>query len=129
MDFGATVRAILTTTCGSDLRKARPSMPLPDLEPAERAALAADLERAFGIALAPDDVGHMETVRDVLQCVRLRRWTQRTDAPVLHLAEQPLRPASGMQPMPTEMAQRSRERFADRLAGTGTAAVARLRRS
>ena len=81
MDFGDSVRALLSERCGDEFRTARPSTPLPDLDPAARAALATALERTFAIRLADADLEHLETVRDVIQCIRLRRWTQRTDTP------------------------------------------------
>ena len=81
MDFGATVREILSTSCGSDLRRARPGTPLPILESAGALrALAANLELAFGIEIAEPDLAHLHTVRDVLQCVRLRLWEKRVAA-------------------------------------------------
>ena len=93
MDFGDTVRALLSERCGDEFRSARPSTPLPELDPAARTALATALERTFAIHLADDDLEHLETVRDVFQCIRLRRWTQRTDTPApLH------RPAAAAAP-------------------------------
>jgi acyl carrier protein len=81
MDFGDTVRALLAERCGDDFRIARASTLLPDLDATARADLATALERTFAIRLADDDLEHVETVRDVMQCIRLRRWTQRTDTP------------------------------------------------
>jgi acyl carrier protein len=78
MHFGATVREILTASCGRDLRDASPSTPLPALDSAVTLrTLAANVELAFGIEMQPDDLPRLRTVRDVLRCIRLRRWEQR----------------------------------------------------
>jgi hypothetical protein len=77
MHFGDTVREILTASCGRDMRDASPRTPLPALDsPATLRTLAANLEVAFGIELGGADLAQLHTVRDVLQCVRLRRWEQ-----------------------------------------------------
>jgi hypothetical protein len=77
MHFGDTVREILTASCGRDMRDASPRTPLPALDtPATLRTLAANLEVAFGIELGETDLARLHTVRDVLQCVRLRRWEQ-----------------------------------------------------
>ncbi len=74
MSFGATVREILTASCGCDLRSASATTAVPlDSATASR-MLAANLELAFGIAIPEPDLRHLHTVRDVLQCVRLRLW-------------------------------------------------------
>jgi hypothetical protein len=78
MHFGDIVREILTASCGRDLRSASQGTPLPGLDsPATLRTLAANLELAFGIEVGEHDLVHFRTVRDVLQCVRLRRWERR----------------------------------------------------
>ena len=78
MHFGATVREILTASCGRDLREAAPATRLPSLDaPVTLRTLAANLELTFGIELVEDDLARLHTVRDVLRCVRLRRWERR----------------------------------------------------
>jgi len=78
MHFGETVREILSASCGSDFRGARPSTALPATESAGALrTLAADLESAFGIEISEPDLAHLHTVRDVLQCVRLGLWRNR----------------------------------------------------
>ena len=47
-----------------------------------------EAERSFNIALSPEDVSHLTTVRAVLQCVRLRRWERELVA-----QDQPMTPA------------------------------------
>ncbi len=80
MHFGAAVRDVLSTTCGSDLRGARARTVVPALQsPATQRLLAVKLEAAFGVAIPPVDLRHLTTVRDVLQCVRLRRWAARVE--------------------------------------------------
>jgi acyl carrier protein len=75
MHFGENVREIVSASCGKDLRAARSRTVLPGIDsPEVQRRLAANLERAFGISLSPEDVTHLTTVRAVLQCVRLRRW-------------------------------------------------------
>jgi hypothetical protein len=75
MHFGAAVRDVLSTTCGSDLRAASARTVVPALQsPATQRRLAANLRAAFGVAIPVVDLRHLSTVRDVLQCVRLRRW-------------------------------------------------------
>ena len=81
MSFGETVREILAASCGSDLRDASATAPLPELRSeAVQRTLAANLELAFGIQIAEGDVAHFRTVRDVMQCVRLRSWERRATA-------------------------------------------------
>jgi hypothetical protein len=81
MYFGENVREIVSLSCGRDLRSARSRTPLPGIEsPEVQKRLAANLERSFDIALSPDDVSHLTTVRAVLQCVRLRRWEREAAA-------------------------------------------------
>ena len=82
MNFGDSVRNILSASYGADLRRASPTTPLPEPagDPACRRVLAANLELAFGITIPPPDLEHWETVRDVMQCVRLRLWEKRTAA-------------------------------------------------
>jgi hypothetical protein len=74
MSFGATVREILTASCGCDLRSASAATAVPLDSPGTTRTLAANLELAFGIAIPAPDLAHLRTVRDVLQCVRLRLW-------------------------------------------------------
>jgi hypothetical protein len=77
MHFGATVREILTASCGHDFRNARATTVVAlESEAAER-TLAANLELTFGITIRDRDLRELRTVRDVLQCVRLRLWEQR----------------------------------------------------
>jgi hypothetical protein len=94
MHFGATVREILTASCGHDLREASPGTPLPGLDaPATLKTLAANLELTFGIEVGEPDLARLHTVRDVLQCVRLRRWEGRvTGAPGTTADTRPARP-------------------------------------
>lgn len=77
MHFGDTVREILTASCGQDLRAASAATAIPLDVPGTTRALAANLELAFGIAIPEHDFRHLRTVRDVLQCVRLRLWERR----------------------------------------------------
>ncbi len=94
MSFGETVREILAASCGSDLRDASASAPLPELHSdAVLRTLAANLELAFGIHIANDDLRHFHTVRDVMQCVRLRAWERRTTAEAGAAVGTPARPA------------------------------------
>jgi len=80
MHFGAAIRDVLSTTCGSDLRAASPRTVVPGLEsPVTQRRLAANLEAAFGVVIPDADLPHLATVRDVLQCVRLRRWEARVE--------------------------------------------------
>lgn len=81
MSFGEAVREILAASCGSDLREAKATAPLPELrsETVQR-TLKANLELAFGIQIDEGDVAHFRTVRDVMQCVRLRAWERRATA-------------------------------------------------
>ncbi len=109
MHFGATVREILTASCGRDLRDASASTSLPALDaPATLKTLAANLELAFGIELPERDLTRLHTVRDVLQCVRLRRWEER-----IRTAEAPQPHASLGAPRPVFMTptRDPRERF------------------
>lgn len=83
MHFGATVREILSASCGNDFRKARAGTPLPSVESGGTLrTLGANLGLAFGIAISEPDLAHLRTVRDVLQCVRLRLWEKRVAARV-----------------------------------------------
>jgi len=80
MHFGAAIRDVLSTTCGSDLRAASPRTVVPGLEsPVTQRRLAANLQAAFGVAIPAADLPHLTTVRAVLQCVRLRRWEARVE--------------------------------------------------
>jgi hypothetical protein len=80
MHFGAAVRSVLSTTCGSDLGQARGDTVIPELRsPETQRILAANLARAFGVAIPDRDLDRLITVRDVLQCVRLHRWVLRVD--------------------------------------------------
>ena len=82
MSFGDTVREILAASCGTDVRDASATSPLPELRSeAVQRTLAANLEIAFGIQIAEGDLAHLRTVRDVMQCVRLRAWERRATAP------------------------------------------------
>ena len=75
MHFGALVRDVLSRSCGSDLRAARARTVVPALRsPETQQVLAANIARVFGVAIPAADLDRMTTVRDVLQCVRLRRW-------------------------------------------------------
>jgi hypothetical protein len=105
MHFGDNVREIVSLSCGRDLRAARSRTPLPGIEsPDVQRRLAANLERSFDIALSPEDVSHLTTVRAVLQCVRLRRWERE--------AEQHLASAQAAALATSELATTLRERFA-----------------
>jgi hypothetical protein len=78
MHFGESVREILAQTCGSELRHAGPHATLPGVDdPTVARALVANLELAFQIRLSDDDRDQLRCVRDVLRCVRLRRWEAR----------------------------------------------------
>jgi len=80
MHFGATVRELLSTTCGEDLRHAKAHRVIDALESARaRSRLGANIAATFGVHVAADDLARLTTVRDVLQCIRLYRWTQRVD--------------------------------------------------
>jgi hypothetical protein len=80
MHFGDNVREIVSLSCGRDLRTARSRTPLPGIEsPEVQERLATNLERSFDIALSPEDVQHLTTLRSVLQCVRLRRWEREAE--------------------------------------------------
>jgi len=81
MRFGSRIREVLTTSCGVDFRMSSPRTAL-DLEDTAHArqTLMSHLELAFGIHVSEEDVAHLQTVRDLLQCVRLRLWEQRVDA-------------------------------------------------
>jgi acyl carrier protein len=75
MHFGESVREVVSKSCGKDLRAARSRTELPGIDsPEVQRRLVANLERSFDIALSPEDVAHLTTLRAVLQCVRLRRW-------------------------------------------------------
>lgn len=87
MDFGESVRDVVSLSCGKDMRAARSRATLPGIDsPEVQRRLAANLERSFDITLSPEDVAHLTTVRAVLQCVRLRRW-EREHAPDEQAAE------------------------------------------
>ena len=104
MHFGDNVREIVSLSCGRDLRAARSRTPLPGIEsPEVQRRLAANLERSFDIALSPEDVEHLTTVRAVLQCVRLRRWERE--------AEQHLASAQAAALATSELATALRDRF------------------
>src|SRR6185295_4843469 len=93
MHFGAAIRDVLSTTCGTDLRAASARTAVPGLEsPVTQRRLAADLEAAFGVAIPAADLPHLTTVRDVLQCVRLRRWEARVDRRAADAACSPVHP-------------------------------------
>lgn len=78
MHFGATVRDIISASCDTDLRAASARTPLPEpRSPETLRLLAVNLELAFGVAIPDSDLAHFETVSDVLQCVRVRRWAWR----------------------------------------------------
>jgi hypothetical protein len=77
MHFGAAIRDVLSATYGSDLRHAKAQAVLPATEsPQTLALLAANLELAFGVTVPAHELARLTTVRDVLQCVRLRRWAK-----------------------------------------------------
>ncbi len=81
MHFGERVRDVLSASCGVDLRAARATRLLPELDdPGAMRTIAADLESAFCIEIADEDLPHLRTIRDVLQCVRLRLWERRAAA-------------------------------------------------
>jgi hypothetical protein len=81
MHFGAAIRDVLTASCGSDFRHAKAHTVLPAPQsPRTLRLLAANLELAFGVTVPDDDLARLTTVRDVLQCVRLRRWAKRVEA-------------------------------------------------
>jgi hypothetical protein len=81
MHFGAAVRDVLTASCGSDFRHAKAHTVVAALQsPRTLRLLAANLELAFGVAVPDDELARLTTVRDVLQCVRLRRWAKRVEA-------------------------------------------------
>jgi hypothetical protein len=78
MHFGATVRDIISTSCGTDVRMASARTPLPEpRSPDTLRLLAANLRLAFGVAIPDSDLAHVETIGDVLRCVRVRRWAWR----------------------------------------------------
>lgn len=104
MHFGENVREIVSLSCGRDLRSARSRTPLPGIESPEiQKRLAANLERSFDIALSPDDITHLTTLRAVLQCVRLRRWERE--------AEQHLKSAEAAAVATSNLATSLRDRF------------------
>lgn len=87
MHFGELVRDVLSASCGVDLRAARATRRLPELDdPGAMRTIAADLESAFCIEIADEDLPHLRTIRDVLQCVRLRLWERRAAARALGAA-------------------------------------------
>jgi hypothetical protein len=109
MHFGATVREILTASCGHDLRQASPGTLLPGLDaPATLKTLAANLELAFGIEVREHDLARLRSVRDVLQCVRLRRWERRVTGAAGAAPTDDARPARPIFVAPT---RDPRERF------------------
>jgi hypothetical protein len=80
MPLGAAIREILTASFGLDFRTAPNTADLPDRHPAGPfRVLAANLELAFGITVSEDDLAHLHTIRDVVQCVRLRVWERRVE--------------------------------------------------
>lgn len=104
MHFGENVREIVSLSCGRDLRSARSRTPLPGIElPEVQKRLAANLERSFDIALSPEDITHLTTLRAVLQCVRLRRWERE--------AEQHLASAEAAAAATSTLATSLRDRF------------------
>ncbi|MBI3767424.1 MAG: hypothetical protein HY271_02895 [Deltaproteobacteria bacterium] len=81
MHFGAAIRDVLSASCRTDLRHAKAHTVLPELHsPQTRRLLAANLELAFGVTVPDEELEHFTTVRDVLQCVRLRRWAKRVES-------------------------------------------------
>jgi len=86
MHFGAAVRELLTATCGEDLRHAKAHRVIDALESARtRRMLGANIAATFGVHVTADDLARLTTVRDVLQCVRLYRWTQRMEIGRAHV--------------------------------------------
>jgi len=82
MRFGEICREILTASFGVDFRGASPTTVLPDLDGSDAwHALRAKLNRYFGIELPDQDLGHLRTVHDLLECVRVR-LRERQVAPV-----------------------------------------------
>jgi acyl carrier protein len=113
MSFGETVREILAASCGSDLREASATSPLPELssETVQR-TLAANLELAFGIQIVEGDIAHFRTVRDVMQCVRLRAWERRATTEAAHSAPaQPRRDPRPVRPVFVASSRDPRERI------------------
>ncbi len=111
MRFGAQVREVLTASCGVDFRAAGPRVELDVLETGHaRQALTSNLERTFGIRLSDEDVAHLHTVRDLLQCVRLHLWEQRVAARAQTAAAPAMAGWSGLTPLPPDL----RESFASR---------------
>ena len=112
MSFGETVREIVTASCGSDVRGASATADIPELrsETALR-TLAANLELAFGIQVAPDDLAHLHTVRDVMQCIRLRTWERRAMAAPQGADDATARPARPGRPVFVKATRDPRERF------------------
>ena len=81
MHFGAAVRQVLSVACGDDLRHAKAHTVVAALRsPQTLRLLAANVEAAFGVRVPDEDLARLKTVRDVLQCVRLRRWVTRVEA-------------------------------------------------
>jgi hypothetical protein len=81
MHFGAAIRDVLSVSCSADLRHAKAHTVLPELHsPRTRRLLAANLELAFGVTVPDEELERLTTVRDVLQCVRLRRWAKRVES-------------------------------------------------
>jgi acyl carrier protein len=78
MHFGATVRDVISESCGVDVRDASARTPILETSSPEMLRrLGANLERAFGVAIPDADLAHFTTISDVLRCVRLRRWAWR----------------------------------------------------
>jgi len=111
MRFGSQVREVLTASCGVDFRAARPQtgLDLPETTDA-RQTLTDNLEKTFGIRVSDQDVAHLHTVRDLLQCVRLRLWEQRVTAREQTAEVPALAGRPGLTPLPPEL----RESFARR---------------
>jgi hypothetical protein len=81
MRFGEVCREILTASFGVDFRGASPTTVLPKLDGSDEwHALRAKLKRYFGIELPDEDLGQLRTVRDLLECVRLRLREQQVAA-------------------------------------------------
>ena len=112
MSFGESVREIMTASCGSDVRATSATTEIPELrsETAQR-TLAANLELAFGIQLQQSDLAHLHTVRDVMQCVRLRAWERRTIAASDGNGAVPAREARVPRPVFVATTRDPRERF------------------
>jgi hypothetical protein len=73
--------------------------------------LAANLELAFGISMQDGDLAHLRTVRDVMQCVRLRAWERRTIAASDGGSRAPARQIGVPRPVFVATTRDPRERF------------------